>query len=69
MTSIVQALDGFPSLTLGDLYRRNVQHSWDNFIVCVNYLISEGYMEGKGDGFAVYYTMTSKARNGLDLNR
>jgi hypothetical protein len=59
---ILNALDGGNSLTLGDLYRSNRKDSWTEFIKDVNGLITEGLLEGTGDGFVVLYSLTEKGR-------
>jgi hypothetical protein len=50
-------------MTLRDLYRNNPKYSWGYLIGAVNHLVSEGFLEGKGDGFVVHYSLTSKGRN------
>ncbi len=63
--SIRNSLDINVQQTLGDLYRGNKNYAWTDFLMAVNYMISEGYLEGKGDGFVVHYSLTTKGKNEL----
>ncbi len=56
--------DGLP-MTLRDLYRKNPKFSWTMFMHGVTRLVSEGYLEGKGDGFVVRYGITNKGRSAV----
>ncbi len=56
--------DALP-MTLRDLYRTNPKYPWGHFIGAVNQLVSEGLIEGKGDGFVVHYFLTNKGRNAV----
>jgi len=59
---IVQARDDGVAFTLGDLYRSTPKYPWTDYIKAVDSLISEGLLVGKGDGFVVNYSLTSKGR-------
>lgn len=65
--SIVKTIDSSLPQTLGDLFRSNHNYSWQDFEAAVNYLISNGFVEGKGDGFVVRYALTNKGRNTFEL--
>lgn len=65
---IVQAIfrslrTGIPR-TLADLYTARDQ-SWDDFLEAVNYLIENGMIKRRGDGFVLQYALTSKGRETL----
>lgn len=59
---ILGAFDGNLPMTLRDLYRTNPKYSWQVFMEGVSRLVSEGYLEGKGDGFVVHYSLSNKGR-------
>jgi hypothetical protein len=63
--SIMQSLDRSPPKTLGDVYRGNQHHPWPDFLAAVDYMISRGYLEGRGDGSVVNYSLTAKGRREL----
>jgi hypothetical protein len=58
LQQILGAFDDGLSLTLQDLFRKNPKLSWPLFMSGVTRLVSEGYLEGKGDGFVVRYGLT-----------
>jgi hypothetical protein len=62
LNHILHSFDDGLTMTLRDLYRRNPKFAWTNFLDAVSYLVAEGYLEGKGDGFVVHYGLTSKGR-------
>ena len=51
--------------TISEAYARNPCQSWENFLTRVNQLVSDGLLVGKGDGFAVHFFLTEKARSAL----
>jgi hypothetical protein len=65
LQQILGAFDDGLSMTLQDMYRKNPKFSWPLFVNGVTRLVSEGYLEGKGDGFVVRYTLTSKGRTAV----
>ncbi len=66
IASIVKRLVVVSPQTLGDLYRANKAHPWVEFLKAVDYLVSDGLLEGKGDGFAVQFALTTRGR--IDLS-
>jgi hypothetical protein len=56
--------DAFVKMTLPDAYNAMAgpKHGWNEFVKAINHLKSEGLLEGKGDGFAVCYSLTKKGR-------
>jgi hypothetical protein len=60
---ILNSFDDGLTMTLRDLYRRNPKYPWANFMHAVSRLVSEGYLEGKGDGFEVHYGLTPRGRS------
>ncbi len=59
---ILSALDGPFPMTLRDIYGAKPKYPWAVFMQAVNLLISEGFIQGKGDGFVVHYVLTSKGQ-------
>lgn len=60
---ILHAFGQSPRMTLLEIHHNNPKYSWEVFVDAVGYLVSEGYMEGIGDGFAVQYVLTNKGRS------
>jgi predicted transcriptional regulator len=56
--------DNFVTMTLADAYNTIARpnHGWSEFVSAINHLKSEGMLEGKGDGFAVLYSLTRKGQ-------
>jgi hypothetical protein len=59
--------DNFVTMTLGDAYNAvgRPKHDWNEFVLAVNHLKSQGLMEGKGDGFVVLYSLTKKGHEAV----
>ncbi len=56
--------DSIP-LTIRDAYAKNPKFPLTTFMKEVSRNVSEGYLEGRGDGFVVHYGLTSKGRSAL----
>ncbi len=52
-------------MTLRDKYSANPKYPWGHFLDAASHLVSEGLLQGKGDGFVVHYSLTSKGRNAV----
>ncbi len=50
-------------MTMRDAYGANPKYPWDHFLGAANRLVSEGFLQGNGDGFVVLYSLTSKSGN------
>ncbi len=59
---ILSALDSPLPMTLRDIYGARPKYPWAVFMQAVNLLISEGFIQGKGDSFVVHYSLTSKGQ-------
>jgi hypothetical protein len=63
---IVKTLDtNILPLTLGELYRGSRGYAWNEFLTAIDYMIDQGFLLGKGDGFVVHYALTQKGREQL----
>lgn len=58
--AILRTLRQTRSRNIGDIYRDNLQFSWTEFMSAVDYMVSEGLVVGRGDGFSVLYSLTRK---------
>lgn len=48
--------------------RPKLEFAWPEFVDCIEYLVSSGLIERKGDGFAVNYSLTEKGLAKFKLN-
>jgi response regulator RpfG family c-di-GMP phosphodiesterase len=54
--------------TLGNIaqqMRPRIDFKWDEFIGAVNYLVSKGQLQSKGDGFEVLYSITEEGEKDI----
>jgi hypothetical protein len=60
--------DNLVKMTLADAYNAiaGPKHGWNEFVNAINHPKSEGLLEGKGDGFAVFYSLTMKGRAAIN---
>jgi hypothetical protein len=62
---VLRSFDGQILRTISEAYATNPCQSWGDFLTRVNQLVSDGLLVGKGDGFAVHFFLTEKARSAL----
>ncbi len=59
--------ENFVTMTLGDAYNAiaRSKHTWNDFVNAINLLKSQGFLEGKGDGFVLLYSLTKKGHDAI----
>jgi hypothetical protein len=67
LESILRKFDNNLKMTLADAYdaRARSTNGWSEFVNAFNYLKSEGFLESKGDGFVLLYSLTKKGNEAI----
>jgi hypothetical protein len=70
--AILRSLDGdYVAMTMADAYNAAARSKlgWNDFADVMSRLKSGGLIEGRGDGFVVLYSLTSKGREAITGKR